>query len=91
MPGRVAPNAPPLPPQGARGTLVSATGSGKTITAAWATRDCFPNGRILATVPTLDLLLCGSRTPNRGGTSSPKSNRRRCGNWGWAGHDLARA
>ncbi|NDZ73728.1 DEAD/DEAH box helicase family protein [Streptomyces sp. SID10362] len=42
--------------QGARGTLVSATGSGKTITAAVSALDCFPGGRILVTVPTLDLL-----------------------------------
>lgn len=46
----------PVPAQGARGTIVSATGSGKTITAASATLDNFPNGRILVTVPTLDLL-----------------------------------
>ncbi|MFD3701029.1 Helicase associated domain protein [Streptomyces sp. NPDC058646] len=45
-----------VPPQGARGTIVSATGSGKTITAAACALDCFPNGRILVTVPTLDLL-----------------------------------
>ncbi|MCD2469488.1 Helicase associated domain protein [Streptomyces sp. MBT42] len=51
------PDRTPTPTRGARGTLVSATGSGKTITAAWAARDCFPNGRILVTVPTLDLLV----------------------------------
>ncbi|WP_326608818.1 Helicase associated domain protein (plasmid) [Streptomyces scopuliridis] len=45
-----------VPPQGARGTIVSATGSGKTITAAACALDCFPGGRILVTVPTLDLL-----------------------------------
>ncbi|MFE1076215.1 Helicase associated domain protein [Streptomyces sp. NPDC058783] len=43
--------------QGARGTLVSATGSGKTITAAASALECFPGGRILVTVPTLDLLV----------------------------------
>ncbi|WP_328557973.1 MULTISPECIES: DEAD/DEAH box helicase [unclassified Streptomyces] len=61
----------PIPPQGARGTIVSATGSGKTITAAACTLDCFPSGRILVTVPTLDLLaqtaqawrLVGHRAP----------------------------
>ncbi len=37
-----AERAPRSPHRGARGTLVSATGSGKTITAAWAARDCFP-------------------------------------------------
>ncbi len=45
-----------VPPQGARGTIVSATGSGKTITAAACALECFPGGRILVTVPTLDLL-----------------------------------
>ncbi|MFE9454553.1 Helicase associated domain protein [Streptomyces sp. NPDC006739] len=46
-----------VPPQGARGTIVSATGSGKTITAAACALECFPGGRILVTVPTLDLLV----------------------------------
>jgi superfamily II DNA or RNA helicase len=45
------------PAQGLRGTVVSATGSGKTITAAWAELECFRNGRILVMVPTLDLLV----------------------------------
>lgn len=45
-----------VPPQGARGTIVSATGSGKTIMAAASALDCFPDGRILVMVPTLDLL-----------------------------------
>ncbi|MEV0020540.1 DEAD/DEAH box helicase [Streptomyces tendae] len=45
-----------VPAEGARGTLVSATGSGKTITAAASALECFPSGRILVTVPTLDLL-----------------------------------
>jgi superfamily II DNA or RNA helicase len=45
-----------VPAQGARGTIVSATGSGKTITAAACALECFPGGRILVTVPTLDLL-----------------------------------
>ncbi|RSS78694.1 DEAD/DEAH box helicase, partial [Streptomyces sp. WAC05292] len=45
-----------VPPQGARGTIVSATGSGKTITAAACALESFPGGRILVTVPTLDLL-----------------------------------
>ncbi|MEU6011635.1 Helicase associated domain protein [Streptomyces sp. NPDC047453] len=60
-----------VPAQGARGTIVSATGSGKTITAAACARECFPGGRILVTVPTLDLLaqtaqawrLVGHRAP----------------------------
>ncbi|WP_369199139.1 DEAD/DEAH box helicase [Streptomyces djakartensis] len=46
-----------MPPEGARGTIVSATGSGKTITAAACALECFPGGRILVTVPTLDLLV----------------------------------
>ncbi|MFI9213981.1 Helicase associated domain protein [Streptomyces sp. NPDC053253] len=45
-----------VPPQGARGTIVSATGSGKTITAAACALESFASGRILVTVPTLDLL-----------------------------------
>lgn len=45
-----------VPAQGARGTIVSATGSGKTIMAAASALECFPGGRILVTVPTLDLL-----------------------------------
>ncbi|MFD9607004.1 Helicase associated domain protein [Streptomyces sp. NPDC059970] len=60
-----------VPAQGARGTIVSATGSGKTITAAACALECFPGGRILVTVPTLDLLaqtaqawrLVGHRAP----------------------------
>ncbi|GLV87846.1 helicase [Streptomyces lavendulae subsp. lavendulae] len=50
---------------------MSATGSGKTITAAACALECFPGGRILVTVPTLDLLaqtaqawrLVGHRAP----------------------------
>ncbi|MFF0143330.1 Helicase associated domain protein [Streptomyces sp. NPDC005227] len=61
----------PVPPEGARGTIVSATGSGKTITAAACALESFANGRILVTVPTLDLLaqtaqawrLVGHRAP----------------------------
>ncbi|MET9675976.1 Helicase associated domain protein [Streptomyces sp. NPDC006482] len=45
-----------VPPQGARGTIVSATGSGKTITAAACALESFAGGRILVTVPALDLL-----------------------------------
>ncbi|WP_030625396.1 DEAD/DEAH box helicase [Streptomyces sclerotialus] len=46
-----------VPPEGARGTIVSATGSGKTITAAACALECFSGRRILVTVPTLDLLV----------------------------------
>ncbi|MGA5193977.1 Helicase associated domain protein [Streptomyces exfoliatus] len=61
----------PVPSQGARGMIVSATGSGKTITAAACALESFADGRILVTVPTLDLLaqtaqawrLVGHRAP----------------------------
>ncbi|WP_405958935.1 Helicase associated domain protein [Streptomyces sp. NBC_00868] len=46
-----------VPSGGARATMVSATGSGKTITAATAALECFRGGRILVMVPTLDLLV----------------------------------
>jgi superfamily II DNA or RNA helicase len=46
-----------VPAQGARATVVSATGSGKTYTAAAAALDRFRDGRILVMVPTLDLLV----------------------------------
>ncbi|WLQ53629.1 Helicase associated domain protein (plasmid) [Streptomyces poriferorum] len=46
-----------VPAQGARGTIVSATGSGKTIMAAACALESFAGGRILVTVPTLDLLV----------------------------------
>ncbi|MFJ3825592.1 DEAD/DEAH box helicase [Streptomyces nodosus] len=46
-----------VPLQGARGMIVSATGSGKTITAATCALEYFPGGRLLVTVPTLDLLV----------------------------------
>ncbi|MFK3734612.1 Helicase associated domain protein [Streptomyces sp. NPDC088090] len=51
------PERSPVPPQGARGTIVSATGSGKTIMAAACALESFADGRILVTVPTLDLLV----------------------------------
>ncbi|WUD70337.1 Helicase associated domain protein [Streptomyces sp. NBC_00510] len=51
------PTRSPVPAEGARATLVSATGSGKTITAAQAALDLFRQGRILVMVPTLDLLV----------------------------------
>ncbi|MFD7630490.1 Helicase associated domain protein [Streptomyces sp. NPDC059851] len=60
-----------VPARGARGTIISATGSGKTITAAACALESFADGRILVTVPTLDLLaqtaqawrLVGHRAP----------------------------
>ncbi|WP_435192201.1 Helicase associated domain protein [Streptomyces sp. bgisy126] len=60
-----------VPPQGARGTIVSATGSGKTITAAASALECFPGGRILVTVPTLDLLVQTAQAWRRVGHRAP--------------------
>ncbi|KUN74957.1 helicase [Streptomyces griseoruber] len=60
-----------MPPQGARGTIVSATGSGKTITAAACALECFPEGRILVTVPTLDLLVQTAQAWRTVGHRSP--------------------
>jgi superfamily II DNA or RNA helicase len=60
-----------VPPEGARGTIVSATGSGKTITAAVCALECFPGGRILVTVPTLDLLVQTARAWRLVGHRSP--------------------
>ncbi|MFC8248372.1 DEAD/DEAH box helicase [Streptomyces chartreusis] len=61
----------PVPPQGARGTIVSATGSGKTIMAAASALECFPEGRILVTVPTLDLLVQTAQAWRAVGHRSP--------------------
>ncbi|MEU2688947.1 Helicase associated domain protein [Streptomyces hygroscopicus] len=60
-----------VPPEGARGTIVSATGSGKTITAAACALECFPGGRILVTVPTLDLLVQTAQAWRAVGHRSP--------------------
>ncbi|MFG2417392.1 DEAD/DEAH box helicase [Streptomyces goshikiensis] len=60
-----------VPPQGARGTIVSATGSGKTITAAACALDSFPGGRILVTVPTLDLLAQTAQAWRQVGHTAP--------------------
>ncbi|MDD1064106.1 Helicase associated domain protein [Streptomyces cocklensis] len=57
--------------RGARGTIVSATGSGKTIMAAASALECFPNGRILVTVPTLDLLVQTAQAWRAVGHRSP--------------------
>ncbi|MER5988887.1 Helicase associated domain protein [Streptomyces sp. NPDC001787] len=56
---------------GARATVVSATGSGKTITAAWAALDNFRDGRILVMVPTLDLLVQTALVWRRVGHHAP--------------------
>ncbi|MEV7152954.1 Helicase associated domain protein [Streptomyces sp. NPDC093084] len=60
-----------VPPEDARGTIVSATGSGKTITAAACALECFPSGRILVTVPTLDLLVQTAQAWRAVGHRSP--------------------
>ncbi|MEU3148581.1 Helicase associated domain protein [Streptomyces sp. NPDC006999] len=60
-----------VPPEGARGTIVSATGSGKTITAAACALEYFPGGRILVTVPTLDLLAQTAEAWRRVGHRAP--------------------
>ncbi len=65
------PTRSPVPAQGLRGTVVSATGSGKTITAAWAARECFRGGRILVMVPTLDLLVQTAQAWRRVGHHGP--------------------
>ncbi|MGN9760196.1 Helicase associated domain protein [Streptomyces sp. SD31] len=61
----------PVPVQGARATVVSATGSGKTFTAAAAALECFRGGRILVMVPTLDLLVQTAQAWRRVGHSGP--------------------
>ncbi|MFJ8390544.1 Helicase associated domain protein [Streptomyces sp. NPDC094438] len=60
-----------VPVEGARATLVSATGSGKTYTAADAAREYFPGGRILVMVPTLDLLVQTAQAWRTIGHNSP--------------------
>jgi hypothetical protein len=65
------PTRSPVPARGLRGTVVSATGSGKTITAAWAARECFRGGRILVMVPTLDLLVQTAQAWRRVGHHGP--------------------
>ncbi|GHG91447.1 DEAD/DEAH box helicase [Streptomyces glebosus] len=60
-----------VPPEGARATGVSATGSGKTITAAASALDYLPEGRILVMVPTLDLIVQSARSWRRVGHRSP--------------------
>ncbi|MEU3297139.1 Helicase associated domain protein [Streptomyces longwoodensis] len=50
---------------------MSATGSGKTITAAACALECCPGGRILVTVPTLDLLVQTVQAWRRVGHRAP--------------------
>ncbi|MET8422223.1 Helicase associated domain protein [Streptomyces sp. NPDC005098] len=60
-----------VPPEGVRATGVSATGSGKTITAATSALECFPGGRILVMVPTLDLIVQSAESWRRVGHRAP--------------------
>ncbi|CAM5658971.1 DEAD/DEAH box helicase [Streptomyces parvulus] len=61
----------PASARGLRATVVSATGSGKTITAARAALECFRGGRILVMVPTLDLLVQTAQAWRRVGHTGP--------------------
>lgn len=60
-----------IPAKGLRGQVISACGTGKTITAAFAAREMLPNGRILVLVPTLDLLAQTVREWHRVGHEGP--------------------
>ncbi|MFD6231629.1 Helicase associated domain protein [Streptomyces sp. NPDC060232] len=60
-----------VPPEGARAMGVSATGTGKTITAAVCALECFPGGRILVMVPTLDLIVQTAQAWRRVGHRAP--------------------
>ncbi|MFI8405191.1 Helicase associated domain protein [Streptomyces sp. NPDC085463] len=60
-----------VPAEGARAMGVSATGSGKTITAAASALECFPEGRILVMVPTLDLIVQSAQSWRRVGHRAP--------------------
>lgn len=60
-----------IPANGLRGQLISACGTGKTITAAFAAREMLPKGRILVLVPTLDLLAQTVREWHRVGHRGP--------------------
>ncbi|WP_024757528.1 DEAD/DEAH box helicase [Streptomyces exfoliatus] len=60
-----------VPAEGARAMGVSATGSGKTITTAASALECFPDGRILVMVPTLDLIVQSAQSWRRVGHRAP--------------------
>ncbi|MEV0119063.1 Helicase associated domain protein [Streptomyces sp. NPDC050844] len=60
-----------IPANGLRGQVISACGTGKTITAAFAAREMLPKGRILVLVPTLDLLAQTVREWHRVGHKGP--------------------
>ncbi|MFD3437051.1 Helicase associated domain protein [Streptomyces sp. NPDC058685] len=57
--------------QGVRATVVSATGSGKTYTAASAALDLHRHGRVLVMVPTLELLVQTAESWRRVGHTAP--------------------
>ncbi|MEU3634080.1 DEAD/DEAH box helicase [Streptomyces fradiae] len=61
-----------IPADGLRGQVISACGTGKTITAAFATREILRDrGRILVLVPTLDLLTQTVKEWRRVGHTGP--------------------
>ncbi len=60
-----------VPPEGSRAMGVSATGSGKTITAAASALECLPDGRVLVMVPTLDLIVQSAQSWRRVGHRAP--------------------
>ncbi|WP_413812751.1 Helicase associated domain protein [Streptomyces sp. OE57] len=60
-----------VPGCGARATVVSATGSGKTYTAAVAALEYFPGGRILVMADTIDLLVQSAQAWRRVGHRGP--------------------
>ncbi|MGW0778311.1 Helicase associated domain protein [Streptomyces sp. NPDC002835] len=59
------------PARGVRATVVSATGSGKTYTAAAAALDLYRHGRVLVMVPTLELLVQTAESWRKVGHSGP--------------------
>ncbi|WP_443057938.1 Helicase associated domain protein [Streptomyces sp. KLMMK] len=60
-----------IPVNGLRGQVISACGTGKTITAAFAAREMLPRGRTLVLVPTLDLLAQTVKEWHRVGHQGP--------------------
>ncbi|MFI7274518.1 Helicase associated domain protein [Streptomyces sp. NPDC049879] len=60
-----------IPADGLRGQVISACGTGKTITAAFAVREMLPRGRILVLVPTLELLAQTVKEWHRVGHAGP--------------------
>ncbi|MFB7657891.1 MULTISPECIES: Helicase associated domain protein [unclassified Streptomyces] len=60
-----------IPPQGLRGTVVSACGTGKTFIGAAAVKRLVPHGRVLVLVPTLELLAQTVREWRAFGHSGP--------------------